>query len=1149
MQLIGCRELGFSVLLALVSTVAQAQITTDGTMGPAGTLPGPDYQIGADLGRQVGGNLFHSFGQFSINTGESATFSGPNSVSNIIGRVTGGNESFIDGTLRSTIPGANLYLLNPAGVLFGEHARLDVPGSVHVSTADYLRLSDGGRFDARTPANSVLTVAPVAAFGFLGGTPGRITIEGAFLQVPEGQTLSLIGGDLTLTNATLYAPAGRINVAAVASAGEVIPTDTDLTLQGFGALGTFTLEQTTAQRLRVDRGDPFGEVELGNLDVSGNGGGAIFIRGGQFSVQNGRIFADTYGAEPGRGMSIQVDRLALRGGSLIRANTLGVGSAGSIRVTAPVVEMRDGSSIKSDTAHTGAAGAIELEVDRLLLGEGSSLTSATTGSGPGGTLTITAREAVTLTGGSSLFTNSMAGATGAAGRIRVTAPVVEVLGGSGIFSDTYGSGAAGAIELQVDRLLVSGWSKVSSSTFGSGDGGPITVTAREAVILTEHSDLKASSLEGATGAAGRIRVTAPLVAVRDESAIQSDTAHTGAAGAIELQVDRLLLDTGGKLATTTSGSGDGGSITVTAREAVTLARGSGLFASSLAGATGAAGRIRVTAPIIALRDKSHIRSDTAHTGAAGAIELEVDRLLLGEGSSLTSTTSGSGPGGTLTVTAREAVTLTGGSSLRANADGANGSAGQILVTAPVVEVRDGSGIFSDTYGSGAGGTIELQVDRLLVSGGSNIATVTFGSGPGGDIKITASDTVLLTGGSRLRASSLERATGSAGRIRVTAPIVALRDKSDIRSDTAHTGAAGAIELEVDRLLLGEGSSLTSTTSGSGPGGTLTVTAREAVTLTGGSSLRANADGANGPAGQIRVTAPVVEVRDGSGIFSDTYGSGAAGTIELQVDRLLVSGGSNIATATFGSGRGGDIKITASDTVLLTGNDGRLPSRITVRSNTPATGRAGDITLTAQRLILDSGTTINAASDRASGGNIDITARDLRLHEGSDITTSVFGDLNTVGGNVTLNADRAVILNGGKITAKATQGKGGRITVNADVFLHEAAQAVPEVLDASSEVLGNDGEVVLNAPKLDLADKLVELPINYLTRGLNRRCVIGIEKGKRSSLWIKKRGTRESRTEGPLPLNSRGCSQSPSDESVISSAASSTAVSEIRFGDQ
>lgn len=247
------------MVIALSSAHSEAQVTLDGTLGRAGALPGPDYAITADLGRQVGGNLFHSFQTFSIQRSESATFSGPPSVSNIISRVTGGQVSTIDGALRSTIPGAHLYLLNPAGVLFGEHARLEVPGSVHVSTADYLRLSDGGRFDAGTPANSVLTVAPVEAFGFLGTTPGRIEIQGSFLQAPAGQTLSLIGGNLRLINATVYAPAGRLNIAAIGSAGEVIPTDQALLLEGFDQLGTLTMARdSSVERIRIDQGGAVG---------------------------------------------------------------------------------------------------------------------------------------------------------------------------------------------------------------------------------------------------------------------------------------------------------------------------------------------------------------------------------------------------------------------------------------------------------------------------------------------------------------------------------------------------------------------------------------------------------------------------------------------------------------------------------------------------------------------------------------------------------------------------------------------------------------------------------------------------------------------------------------------------------------------------
>jgi filamentous hemagglutinin family protein len=101
-----------------------------------------------------------------LNSPESAPFSGPNNVSNVISLVTGGNPSNIDGLIRSTIPNADMYFLNPYGIMFGPHAQLDVQGSFQASTADYLRLGDDGRFDARHPSESLLTVAPVSAFCF-----------------------------------------------------------------------------------------------------------------------------------------------------------------------------------------------------------------------------------------------------------------------------------------------------------------------------------------------------------------------------------------------------------------------------------------------------------------------------------------------------------------------------------------------------------------------------------------------------------------------------------------------------------------------------------------------------------------------------------------------------------------------------------------------------------------------------------------------------------------------------------------------------------------------------------------------------------------------------------------------------------------------
>src|ERR1700738_3259482 len=124
-----------------------ASVVLDGSFGTSGALPGPNYMISANLGKQVGTNLFQSFNQFNLISSESATFTGPSNIQNILSRVTDGNPSSIDGKVSSQIQGANLFFLNPAGVMFGPHAKLDVTGSVAISTAHYLKMADAGRFN------------------------------------------------------------------------------------------------------------------------------------------------------------------------------------------------------------------------------------------------------------------------------------------------------------------------------------------------------------------------------------------------------------------------------------------------------------------------------------------------------------------------------------------------------------------------------------------------------------------------------------------------------------------------------------------------------------------------------------------------------------------------------------------------------------------------------------------------------------------------------------------------------------------------------------------------------------------------------------------------------------------------------------------
>src|SRR5262249_52752744 len=159
------------------------------------------------------------------------------------------------------------------------NATLDVPGSFHVSTADYLRMADGERFSANLSQESVLTSAPPAAFGFLSGNPAPIAIQGSTLHVPEGKTLSVVSGDIQITGGSLSAPGGQLNLASVASAGEVIPAVSeqgpDLQLEGFSRLGK--IEATQGAHINTD----------------GAGGGSAVIRGGRLIVDNAIISSTT----------------------------------------------------------------------------------------------------------------------------------------------------------------------------------------------------------------------------------------------------------------------------------------------------------------------------------------------------------------------------------------------------------------------------------------------------------------------------------------------------------------------------------------------------------------------------------------------------------------------------------------------------------------------------------------------------------------------------------------------------------------------------------------------------------------------------------------------------------------------------------------
>jgi filamentous hemagglutinin family protein len=610
-----------SVVLLSLSSVLAAEIVLDGTLGSKGALVGPDFLIKDTMGQQIGGNLFHSFESFNVNTGESATFIGPSSVENILTRVTGGNRSVINGTLRSEIPNANFYLLNPSGILFAKNARLDIAGSFQASTADYLRLGEEGRFSARYPVESLLTVAPPQAFGFL-DNPAPITLQDSLLSVHEDKTLSVLGGDLQMDNSALYAPDGQVNLVSVASAGEVIPSFSNTAEQ----LGTITLSQSPEIPLKK-----MDETEMANIDTSGINGGHIFIQGGKFFSRGGRIYsqvAPSLTQTKVGSITIETQEMTLQDNSSIKTDTFSSGEGGDITITATdnLTMIGSGISVASGPETTGNAGTIQLNIGQLTLQEGSFLDSSTLGSGKGGDITITATQGVSLfkqdmSSQQSLITSSVGNpftrnSAGHGGEIRITTPRLELkdrgVVQTGAFKFT--SGNAGNIWLKTDHLILNNLGIIISSTLGSGSGGSINIFSTD--IEMNSGSIKSRSV--GKGNAGSIAITTKTASLNDLSLISTLALYAGG-GNIEFNVrDHLYLFDSG---ITASAQGNqpqhsGGNLTISTPSLLVLDK-SKLNASAYAGN---GGNIRLIAEHL-VQSTDNLIDASSELGLDGKIEI------------------------------------------------------------------------------------------------------------------------------------------------------------------------------------------------------------------------------------------------------------------------------------------------------------------------------------------------------------------------------------------------------------------------------------------------------------------------------------------------------------------------------------------------
>ncbi|MGB5901017.1 MAG: filamentous hemagglutinin N-terminal domain-containing protein [Geitlerinemataceae cyanobacterium] len=678
----------------LTPTVSIAQIVPDSSL-PVNSIVAPDGNVFTiDGGTAAGTNLFHSFSDFSLPTSSEAFFNNALSIDNIITRVTGGNISNIDGLIRANGT-ANLFLLNPNGIVFGPNARLDIGGSFLGSTAESVLFEDGSVFSATVEANgsSPLLTVNVPVGLQMGSNPGAITVNGSGhnltidpfaplerndtpsgFQVAPGNTLALLGRSLTLNGGILTAESGRIELGAVDGNSQTV---------GVAATETgFALDYSQVQQ--------FGEIQLREralVDASGTGGGDLRVRGRNLSLRdNSAIVHDNTGAQPmgsidiqtsesvelindqsnitgniifsdvletGRGgnISISTPRLTMQGNSnTIRALTFGDADGGDIDIDAPDLSLiagdRNISIIVSRTLGRGNGGNVNIETGRLLLEGSSIINNANGGTGSAGRVTIQASESIEISGssemsGQAFIGSSAVSAVGNAGEITINTPRLAVRNGATISSSTFGAGTAGSITVNA-----------SESILVEGDGfNPITnsfepTQIRSAGILLPEFVRQSRGLpDTVTGNAGNIILNTPSLQVSDGATVSVQHDSAGNAGNLQVNANEILLDGEGSLTASTV-SGEGGNIELQVGDSLQLRNGSEIDAESFG--VGNGGNITLNSDTIALLENSRITAN-AFQGTGGNIQITTQGLFV-SGDSRISASSQFGIDGVVSIT-------------------------------------------------------------------------------------------------------------------------------------------------------------------------------------------------------------------------------------------------------------------------------------------------------------------------------------------------------------------------------------------------------------------------------------------------------------------------------------------------------------------
>ncbi len=766
-------------------------------------LPGGAVQHNITGGTRPGGggNLFHSFGEFGVPTNNIANFLNDSALptTNILSRVTGGNPSNILGTIQTQGFGnANLFLMNPAGIVFGANASLNVGGATHFTTADYLQLSDGVQFTAMPSGqDALLNVAPVAAFGFLGSSPpvlaagssAAILVEE--LDVLNGNPVAFVGRDATadgstvqgvvITGGVLRTPGGSVKIASVG--GQQAPAVQQVSVD----VETLNVQGNNAQGVNVQNPIQLGGILLsagGTLDASGEVGGSVVIRGGHLMIDGGGILSNTNGPVEGTvagnpqavgssqtAIDIETESLLIQNDGSIVAGTFTSSNGGDVRLKASEsLHIRDGGYVLTFTEGDGNAGNIEVDAGQVQLSESGFLAADRAG--------ITSQTD---------FFEPFVDFTGNTGNIRLNARHVEIIGTSKVRTTTFTSGNAGNVDVTVEggSLVISGEAAEITSQqsldFQSGVPGIINVKVEGGdVILNEGGAIFSTNLgTGGTGIEGGIKITADNLDISGgfgskTSIISVDNLGSQKTGGITVTLSgNLNMQDDAAIQVVSRTDADANDLNITAKDIVISGNGGLISTESQFGGQG--GNLNIMAENFTVTGQSTINSRALGTGNAGNITVvSVGNLTLSNGASVTAESTSdfveagnAGNAGNIQLTAADTILI---DKATVTTEAAQASGGEIKLTAndriQLVDSTISSSVKGDE--TTGGGDINLDPDFIILQNSQILAKAV--AGKGGNIDLVASKAVLLDSQSTLDASSQ---TGISGSVTIESPIQVL----------------------------------------------------------------------------------------------------------------------------------------------------------------------------------------------------------------------------------------------------------------------------------------------------------------------------------------------------------------------------------------